>query len=225
MLWIFRSDGQRDWHVPAMMNSNLWRSESSLWRDSQLSFFWGARWPRLVCDSFVHWSCEEALCSWCWVWGKTRAAWNLRVGVGQNLRVCERWWSSVQGVSVNFVCGGTMFVNFLRLMLQSQGFRLRVLRNVLWVRSDGRWDRHVPAMMNSNLGDPNLQCGEVVNFRSFEGHRDRGWFVIGSFIGVSRKQKVLGAQNGQDKSSRLTQMWVYSVSFYMTWRVVVGPNT
>ena len=61
----------------------------------------------------------------------------------------------------------------------------------------------MPRMMNSNLGDPNLQCGEVVNFRSSEGHCDRGWFVFGSFMGVVSKHNVLGAQNGASKEQQV----------------------
>ena len=62
-------------------------------------------------------------------------------------------------------------------------------------------------MMNSTLGDPNLQCGETINFRSSEEHRDRGWFVIRSFMGVVRKN----CRVGQDKGS-------------MSLCVVVGPK-
>ena len=60
----------------------------------------------------------------------------------------------------------------------------------------------MPAMMNSTLGDPNLQCGETINFRSSEEHDEQGWVVIRSFMGVVRKHCVLGAECGARQGQR-----------------------
>ena len=54
----------------------------------------------------------------------------------------------------------------------------------------------MPGMMNSIFGDPNLLCGETINFRSSEERCDRGWFVIRSFMGVVREHCVLGVECG-----------------------------
>ena len=48
----------------------------------------------------------------------------------------------------------------------------------------------MPATMCSNLGDPNLQCGDSLNFRSSEEQCDQG------YIGVVRKHCVVGAESG-----------------------------